>query len=68
MNAQIQFDLFNELSEIDLLKKELEEVKTSSENVRKGIFARHNALAKLYMDLYDKCMHLQIELQKMKEK
>lgn len=54
MSAQIQFDLFNELSELEIVKKELEDVKTRSENVRRGLFARHNALAKMYIELKDR--------------
>lgn len=50
----IQLDLFRELSEVDILRKELEEVRSRNENVRKGIFARHNELAKLYLELSEK--------------
>lgn len=50
----IQLDLFRELSEVDILRKELEEVRLRNENVRKGIFARHNELAKLYIELSEK--------------
>jgi len=50
----IQLDLFRELSEVDILRKELEEVRSRNENVRKGIFARHNELAKLYIELSEK--------------
>lgn len=49
----IQFDLFEEISDIDILKKDLAEVKERNENVRKGLFARHNELAKLYIQLKD---------------
>lgn len=50
----IQLDLFRELSEVDILRQELEEVRSRNENVRKGIFARHNELAKLYLELSEK--------------
>jgi len=50
----IQLDLFRELSEVDILRKELEEIRSRNENVRKGIFARHNELAKLYIELSEK--------------
>ncbi len=44
----VQLDLFQEKSEVDLLREELKEVRSRSENVRRGLFARHNELAKLY--------------------
>ena len=47
----VQLDLFQEFSEVEILKQELEDVKKRNENVRKGIFARHNELCKLYMAL-----------------
>jgi hypothetical protein len=50
----IQLDLFRELSEVDILRKELEEIRSRNENVRKGIFARHNELAKLFIELSEK--------------
>jgi len=50
----IQLDLFQELSEIEILRQELADVRARNENVRKGIFARHNELAKLYVQLSEK--------------
>jgi hypothetical protein len=44
----MQFDLF-EKDDVKLLYSEFLKVKTSSDNVRRGIFARHNELAKLYV-------------------
>lgn len=49
----VQLDLFEEFSEVDLLRKELADVKQRSENVRRGIFARHNQLSKLFIELKD---------------
>jgi hypothetical protein len=50
MSAQIeQLDLFEELK-FDSLKREMRKVKETSENVRKGIFARHNELAKMFLE------------------
>lgn len=46
----MQLDLF-EKDEFVLLKEEVEKLHQSSENVRKGIFARYNELAKMYMSL-----------------
>jgi hypothetical protein len=46
-----QLSLFEDNDEISILKRELAEVKRNSENVRKSLFARHNELAKMYLDL-----------------
>ncbi len=55
MNAIIQFDLFDERpTEVEMLKMELKKVRESSDKVRKGLFARHNELAKLYLELHDR--------------
>jgi len=35
------------------VKQELADIKLRNENVRKGIFARHNELAKMYIQLKD---------------
>jgi len=48
-----QLELFP-LNEVEKLAIEVKKVKESSDNVRKGIFARHNNLAKMYMDLHKK--------------
>ena len=47
----IQLDLFEEYDELTLLRKELAQVRESGEKVRKGLFARHNELSKMYLDL-----------------
>lgn len=46
----IQFDLFENKDLVEI-KKTLESVKTSSENVRRGVFARHDKLEKLVTEL-----------------
>lgn len=60
----LQLDLFRTYSEYDEIRAEVADVKLRNENVRKGIFARHNELAKLYMDLYDRVVQLEAELKK----
>lgn len=55
----MQLDLFEEFSDIDMLRKELAEVRIRNENVRKGLFARHNELAKLYIELNDRITKLE---------
>lgn len=46
----VQLDLFEE-NEMVLLRKQINLMKESSEKVRKGLFARHGELAKLYIEL-----------------
>jgi hypothetical protein len=55
----MQLDLFEEFSDVDILRKELAEIRQRNENVRKGIFARHNELARLYIELNDKVNKLE---------
>lgn len=50
MSLAIQYDLFEEQSEINDLRKELLAVKASNDNVRKGMFARHNELMKMLLE------------------
>lgn len=57
----VQLDLFEEMTEVDILRKELADVKQSSENVRRGIFARHNALSKLFLELKDEIDKLKLQ-------
>jgi phage shock protein A len=47
----LQLDIFDE-QEIFLLKQEMKKTKDTSENVRKGIFARFHALEKNLMTKY----------------
>jgi hypothetical protein len=46
----MQLELFENNTEVELLKKEIRDIRDRSENVRRGLFARHNELAKLYME------------------
>jgi hypothetical protein len=46
-----QLDLFEPYDEFDSLKQEIKELRKSQDNVRKGLFARHNQLSKLYIEL-----------------
>lgn len=54
MSSQIdiQYDLFDPRpTEMSTLKMEMESLKASQDNVRKGLFARHNEMMKLIMQL-----------------
>lgn len=54
----VQLDIF-EPSEFELIKQEMKKVKETSENVRKGIFARHNELAKMFLEQKQKVDYLE---------
>lgn len=57
MNAlAIQYDFFKteEESELEALRKRVEEIDASSHRVRKGIYARHGELFKIINDLEDR--------------
>jgi hypothetical protein len=45
----IQYDLFEEQSELNDLRKEVAEIKKSADNVRRGLFARHSEMSKLIL-------------------
>ncbi len=47
----IQLDFFEPKDDLELLKDELQLVKESTNKVRKGIFARHNEIAKMLLDI-----------------
>ena len=46
----IQLDLFED-NEVILLRNEMQKVRESTDKVRKGLFARHNELSKLWVEL-----------------
>ena len=47
-------DLFNEMSEIDILEEKVKMLEKSLEKQRKALFARHGLLCKQYMELNDR--------------
>ena len=59
-----QLELFS-LNDVERLSIEVKKVKESSDNVRRGLFARHNELAKMYMDLHKKyeelCLYVNLQ-------
>ena len=49
----VQYDLFEPpISEVEDMKRQLAEMKKSQDKVRKGIYAKHGELCKMYLDLY----------------
>lgn len=64
MTAQlaIQCDLFRELSEVDVLRAELNAVKESADKVRKKAFAQIGGLTKMAMEQQAEIDYLKIKL------
>ena len=52
MEQQLTF--FDDNSELAFLRREIISLKNSHENMRRGLFARHNELKKLYEELKEK--------------
>lgn len=61
---QSQLDLFGEVTEFQVFKEELDKVKQANENVRRGLFARHNELFKLYQKQQEEIENLKLVLAK----
>lgn len=62
MGIQVQFDLFKETTDVDVMKAEIEHLKESIGNVRRGIFARHNEMAKLIISQQEELDFLKVKL------
>jgi hypothetical protein len=62
MSAKIQYDLFKDTSDIDVVKAELAALKESHDKVRKGLFKRHNELAKMYMQQQEELDYLKCKV------
>jgi len=58
MSCQLEF-FVTELSEIDVLKTDVQSVKESNDKVRKSMFARHGELARKYMELNERLQILE---------
>lgn len=53
MTFQLEF-FTEEKSDLDFLKDSVNDVKQSSDKVRKSMFARHSELARKYIELHDR--------------
>lgn len=47
----VQLDLFRRTSDLDILKSELINLKETQDNIRRGMFARHNTLFSMLQNL-----------------
>lgn len=59
---QLDFWKTEEESEIESLRKEIAAVKTSSDKVRRSLFARNGELAKIVIDLQERLMIIERNL------
>ena len=57
----IQYDLFEEKTELNMLRKEVEAVKRKDDNVRRGLFARYNDLTKTVLRMQEEIAELRGE-------
>lgn len=62
MEAQIQYDLFKEMSEVEVLRAELTALKDSHNAVRKRCFAELRGLQKIVMDQQNDIDFLRVKL------
>lgn len=58
----VQLDLFEPNTEESFLKKEIEQLFSAQNNLRKGIFSRHNQLANLLVKQQEEIEALQRQL------
>jgi hypothetical protein len=61
MTTEIQYDLFDETTELDELREEINSLRTSHEKVRKGMFHRLNDTCKLLMGTVNRLEKLERE-------
>ena len=66
MALPIQYDLFEDNSEENLLKKEVDSLTIQMQNIRKGLFARHNKLEEGLAKLLQMYLSQEEELAKLR--
>ncbi len=66
MALQIQMDFFQENDEFEIFRSEIKALEQRQENVRKGLFARHNKLESALNELLNMYIKLQEEVSELK--
>lgn len=61
----VQTEMFD--SDIDIIRKENKVTFDRIENVRKGLFKRHNELAKMYTQLHEECRQMRWEISNLRK-
>ena len=59
---EIQLDLFTEETPVSFINQRIRLLAAKVDNLRKGLFARFNELAKKYVELTMKCESMQLEI------
>ncbi len=62
MQANIQYELFESNDDIAIVQKEIIELRVAQNNLRKGLFARHNDLSRLYMRQQEEIERLKVKV------
>lgn len=63
----VQLDMFNERTDIAFIKEDVLTLHAVVQNVRKGLFARHNQLVVADAELFNKIEDLQEQIYKLRE-
>jgi len=63
---ELQLDLFYEIDETEALKLQVAELKLAQDNLRKGLFKRHQELASAYLTLVHDIEAMKVEIDKLK--
>ena len=50
----IQLDFFQEKTETDVLRDQVQDLRKSQDKLRKALFARHGELGKKYIEIHDR--------------
>lgn len=61
---QSQLDLFDNPTEAEELRREIQELRKRNDSLRKGLFARHNELFRLYLDQQKEIENLKCQSKK----
>jgi lactam utilization protein B len=62
MTAQIQYDMFRETTETDLMQAEFSALKESQDKVRRKLFAQNGAMMKLIMQQQEEIEFIKVHL------
>ena len=62
MTAQIQYDLFRETTDTDLLQGEISALKESNDKVRRKLFAQNGAMLKMILQQQEELEYIKVRL------
>lgn len=63
---ELQYDLFEEMESVNVLANQVRDVRTELGNTRRGLFARHNEMARKLVEVLLELEMLKLELAKVK--